>query len=96
MKLENLLIMDDLSIKISDFGFAENRNIETLTQMRGTRTYMAPEMKLMKEYNGKSVDIFSVGVILFILVHGIYPFSEAKKDESFYQKILDGELDKYW
>jgi len=64
--------------------------------MRGTKTYMAPEMKLNKEYNGKSVDIFSLGVVLFILVHGIYPFSEAKADEPFYKKIHDGEHDKYW
>ena len=35
-------------------------------------------------------------VILFIIVQGIFPFKEAKKDEYFYNLILKGELDTYW
>ena len=41
-------------------------------------TYMAPEIKLGQVYDGKEVDIFSTGVILFIIVLGIFPFREAK------------------
>jgi len=40
--------------------------------------------------------MFSVGVILFIIVQGIFPFKEAKKDEYFYNLILKGDLDTYW
>jgi len=37
-----------------------------------------------------------VGVILFIIVLGIFPFKEAKKDDYFYNLILNNELEKYW
>ena len=42
------------------------------------------------------VDMFSIGVILFIIVQGIFPFKEARKEEYFYNLILKGELDTYW
>jgi len=63
---------------------------------RGTRTYMAPEIKEGKTYDGKQIDMFSVGVILFIIIQGIFPFKEAKKDEYFYNLIINGKLDTYW
>jgi serine/threonine protein kinase len=40
--------------------------------------------------------MFSVGVILFIIIQGIFPFKEAKKDEYFYNLIINGKLDTYW
>jgi len=42
-------------------------------------TYMAPEIKEGKTYDGKQIDMFSIGVILFIIIQGIFPFKEAKK-----------------
>lgn len=57
---------------------------------------MAPEIKVNKVYDGKQVDVFSLGVILFILVQGIFPFQEAKKDEFFYSKLYKKEYSKYW
>lgn len=41
-------------------------------------------------------DMFSVGVILFIIVQGIFPFSEAKPDEYYYKLLIEGNLEKYW
>lgn len=52
LKLENILIDDDLNLKIADFGFACYKNIESLKSYRGTMTYMAPEIKEGKVYNG--------------------------------------------
>jgi len=40
--------------------------------------------------------MFSCGVIMFIIVQGIFPFKEAKKDEYFYNLIINGKLDQYW
>jgi len=40
--------------------------------------------------------MFSTGVILFIIVQGIFPFKEAKKDEFFYNLLLKGDYDTYW
>jgi len=39
-----------------------------LKSYRGTKTYMAPEIKEQKVYDGRKVDMFSAGVILFIIV----------------------------
>jgi serine/threonine protein kinase len=59
-------------------------------------TYMAPEIKEGKTYDGRQIDMFSTGVILFIIVQGIFPFKEAKKDEYFYNLLLQGRFDHYW
>jgi serine/threonine protein kinase len=96
LKLENILVDDNLNLKIADFGFATYKKIDRLKSYRGTMTYMAPEIKEGKVYNGKQVDMFSTGVILFIIVQGIFPFKEAKKDEYFYNLLLQGKLDTYW
>lgn len=42
------------------------------------------------------IDIFSTGVILFIIVQGIFPFQEAKKDEFYYNLLVKGDYDTYW
>lgn len=96
LKLENILVDDLLNMKVADFGFATFKKINKLQSYRGTMTYMAPEIKEGKTYDGRQIDIFSTGVILFIIVQGIFPFKEAKKDEYFYNMILTGNLDTYW
>ena len=68
LKLENILVDDHLNLKIADFGFASQKSIDCLKSYRGTLTYMAPEIKEGKVYKGTQVDLFSFGVILFIIV----------------------------
>ena len=96
LKLENILVDDNMNLKVADFGFATFRKIHNLKSYRGTMTYMAPEIKEGKNYDGMAIDMFSTGVILFIIVQGIFPFKEAKKDEYFYNLILKGDLKTYW
>lgn len=96
LKLENILIDDNLNLKVADFGFACYKNIDALKSYRGTMTYMAPEIKEGKQYKGTHVDMFSIGVILFIIVQGIFPFKEARKEEYFYKLLLDGKIDTYF
>jgi serine/threonine protein kinase len=52
LKLENILIDDQLNLKIADFGFACYKSIDCLKSYRGTMTYMAPEIKEGKTYKG--------------------------------------------
>ena len=59
-------------------------------------TYMAPEIKENKVYKGTEVDMFSIGVIIFIIVQGIFPFKEARKEEYFYNLLLEGKYDTYF
>lgn len=40
--------------------------------------------------------MFSMGVILFIIVQGIFPFKEARKEEYFYNLLLTGQIDTYF
>lgn len=96
LKLENILVDENVNLKVADFGFATYKKINKLKSYRGTMTYMAPEIKEGKQYDGRQIDIFSTGVILFIIVQGIFPFKEAKKDEYFYNLLLNGKLETYW
>ena len=88
LKLENILIDDRLNMKLVDFGFACYRNIDKLKSRRGTMAYMAPEIKEGKQYRGTEIDLFSVGVILFVIVQGGFPFDRAGKEDEFYKLIL--------
>jgi serine/threonine protein kinase len=96
LKLENILIDEQLNLKLADFGFACYKSIDSLKSYRGTMTYMAPEIKEGKVYKGSQVDMFSIGVILFIIVQGIFPFKEARKEEFFYNLLLTGQFDTYF
>jgi len=57
---------------------------------------MAPEIKEGKIYDGRQIDMFSVGVILFIIVKGIFPFKEARTTDQFYNMLLTGQEEKYF
>lgn len=75
LKPENLLLVsetDDATVKLADFGFAE-RVAGPLTMQCGTPSYVAPEIYLHRPY-GLAVDMWSVGVISFILLGGYPPF----------------------
>lgn len=96
LKLENILVDTDLNLKIADFGYASFQKIDNLTSYRGTFTYMAPEIKEGKQYSGLKVDLFSAGVILFILIRGIFPFKEARKEEFFYNLLATEKYNEYW
>lgn len=96
LKLENILVDDHLNLKIADFGFASYKSIDCLKSYRGTMTYMAPEIKEGKTYKGTQVDMFSFGVILFIIVHGIFPFKEARTEEYFYNLLQTDQTELYF
>lgn len=75
-KLENVLLHNDI-LKIADLGFCSQSEVPKTTL--GTRNYMAPEIMNHQKYNNK-VDIWSLGVGLYRMVFGEYPF-ETKEIE---------------
>ena len=78
LKLENIMVDDQLNLTLIDFGYAASENLESMTGVRGSKQYMAPEVKDHHNmYDGRKIDIFSAGVILFILVVPDFPFEEA-------------------
>lgn len=79
MKLENVLLKDTVSntIKVSDFGMAKDTNVSSMpkTKRIGTIAYMAPEVADADSgYNGAAVDVWSMGVMLYVMVFCNYPF----------------------
>jgi calcium/calmodulin-dependent protein kinase I len=88
LKPENILLTnqksvteDDSSVvKLADFGFATIARKNTLTRGCGTLDYVAPEI-LKHESYGKPVDMWSIGVIAYILLSGHVPFLGATDKE---------------
>ena len=72
-----------------DFGFATYKNIGNLNDFKGTQSYMAPEIRERKSYDGRKIDIFSIGVILNILMTGNFAFSKADKGDFYYKKLAE-------
>lgn len=73
LKMTNILIDFKHRVKIVDFGFATSAN-NYHKMYCGTPSYMAPEIILKRSYLGSAVDIWSLGVVLFKLLTGEYPF----------------------
>ena len=101
LKPENLLLHskdDDSAVKIADFGFAKKVYEEcSLTTQCGTPGYVAPEILEGTPYDHRA-DMWSVGVILYILLGGYPPFIESTQRDLF-RKIRRGEYEfheEYW
>jgi len=101
LKPENLLLQnayDDAKIKIGDFGFAKKcEEPKSLRTACGTPGYVAPEILEGKSYD-MQVDIWSLGVIVYILLGGYPPFLENNQKELF-KKIRAGDYvfhEEYW
>jgi calcium/calmodulin-dependent protein kinase I len=101
LKPENLLLLSDVEdsqVKIADFGFAKKvYSPNSLTTQCGTPGYVAPEILEGTAYDERA-DMWSVGVILYILLGGYPPFIESTQRDLF-RKIRKGEYEfheEYW
>lgn len=101
LKPENCLLGDGYKIKLVDFGFAtgfknEAGNDQKMLTALGTPGYAAPEILKRKKYTS-NVDIFSLGVILFITIAGFPPFQEAKPDTDWwFHKLSSKRFKLFW
>ena len=81
--------LDDIGIKLSDFGFTTYLDEDQMLEMElGSAIYMAPEIISMQKYNNK-VDIWSAGVLIYYLCCGQFPFKAISRDQLFITILSD-------
>ncbi len=82
LQAENLLLDANLDIKIADFGFSNHFDPDSkLDTFCGSPPYAAPELFQGRRYTGPEVDIWSLGVILYVLTTGCLPFDGKNLQE---------------
>ena len=82
IKLENILINTDMTIKLIDFGFCNFGNRDSLLKtICGSLRYLPPECIKGEAYSGELSDAWSSGVVLFILVTKLMPFNGSSQPQ---------------
>lgn len=94
LKPENILLDEDENLKVSDFGLSAltkcRRSDGMLHTTCGTPAYVAPEIIGRNGYDGVAADVWSCGVVLFVLMAGYLPFHDSNLMEM-YRKIGQAE-----
>jgi len=93
LKIENILISKTGDIKIIDFGlsnlFSPRSQLKTFC---GSLYFAAPELLQAKQYTGPEVDVWSFGIVLYVLVCGKVPFDDQSMPQ-LHAKIKKGHVD---
>ncbi|KAM7277139.1 hypothetical protein ACFE04_019005 [Oxalis oulophora] len=96
LKPENLLLDENEDLKVSDFGLSalpeQLRHDGMLHTQCGTPAYVAPEVLRKKGYDGSKADIWSCGVILYVLLAGYLPFQDENLMKM-YRKIFRAQFE---
>ncbi|KAK9093340.1 hypothetical protein Syun_028251 [Stephania yunnanensis] len=96
LKPENLLLDSKGQLKVSDFGLSalpqQVREDGLLYTTCGTPNYVAPEVVNSKGYDGAKADLWSCGVILFVLMAGYLPFEDSNLMSLYKKRITFAEV----
>mgnify|MGYP001307189600 CR=1 FL=1 len=91
VKPENIILKNtkehEMTVKLVDFGLSLDQKVERATSIVGTFDYMAPEIFSAHEYDATKVDVWSLGILTFELLHGYPPFQSISKSESMKKRI---------
>ena len=89
IKLDNILLDKNLNPKIIDFGISSIVDNNVIMDTGGTPAYLAPEVVKNEGKVCYKSDIWSLGVLLYLLNYGVVPF-KAKEMQTLYNKIIIG------
>ena len=92
IKPENILIFDNGECKLCDFGCCVELNGKQRSTFCGTTEYMSPEIVNKKQYS-KEIDIWSLGILLYEMIHGYSPFKPNKENFNAKEVIEKIKLD---
>jgi len=95
LKPDNLLMDTNFILKIADFGFAVMPGENEMHTCVGTEKYMAPEVVRRLAYS-KACDIWSCGVILFVMYAGYPPYVSPNQKDWWFDKLLKGNFKYFW
>ncbi|CAL9096251.1 unnamed protein product [Musa acuminata var. zebrina] len=90
LKLENTLLDGSPAprLKICDFGYSKSSLLHSRPKSTvGTPAYIAPEVLSRREYDGKTADVWSCGVTLYVMLVGAYPFEDPADPKNFRKTI---------
>ena len=106
LKLENVLLSTSISdlpsihpprIQICDLGYSKGNDDSVPHSTVGTPAYIAPEiLSRGKQYDGQKADVWSCGVMLYVMLCGVYPFEDPAQPRNWrrtMQKIVQFEFD---
>jgi serine/threonine protein kinase len=102
IKPENIYVDEQFQVVIGDYGLATLPSCRTSEEVRGTMSYMAPEVVQCymqgTAYDTLSADIWSLGVLMFIMLTGNNPFgpNHASKKDWYFVQILKGNWAGFW
>ena len=102
IKPENVIIGKDFNIKLIDFGFCESLEKEDnyIYEYKGSEVYSAPEVRKRNNnefgYDGIKSDIFSIGVLLFVITVGRFPIENCCYSDRKYRLIMNKKYEDYW
>ncbi len=100
LKTENIMLDHSYKLKIADFGYsalsAGKSGNGMLNTFLGTISYASPEILSKKPYNGTCADIFSIGVVLYVLTTAKLPFGKAMVFDAYYKHIVRNDYETFW
>ena len=94
IKPDNILLNLNNNIKLCDFGVSkEIKKGQLITDSSGTPAFIAPEILLDDPYDPYMTDIWSSGVVLYLMVSGFFPFTGINESQ-LHKNILSGKFPK--
>ncbi|KAH7645968.1 testis-specific serine/threonine-protein kinase 3 [Dermatophagoides farinae] len=100
IKFDNVLLDEKFNVKLTDFGFAKElawndnkQQLELTATICGTEPFMCPQLVQRRPYNPMKADVWAMGVLLFGLLNGRFPFNWADpslmlKEQTNYPKFI--------